>query len=269
MNKLSGLVLDIRDDHEGEVLRSIFPTPESLPDLVKTAQKITPELDEKLPDDLFALVLHDGDTTLRKYACIDAGNTALSVEYFMKTAHKLPENAQKVAAANLCTACGWYGIEPPEELEKVAVSRHWIQTRIAAAKPSYKRVAEFAGKQGARAEKIEAGPAYKTVAGRKRGVRVSSAAHADKAREASLAAIRSRRGEAVNLPPPPTGRFKKTSSINKKAIGAVTIGLGAMLAPGIAKQTKANLAATKSAGGRVMTPEEIKQRSAVISGGPR
>jgi len=121
MEKLSGLILDIYDDQEASVLKSIWPSADQLPDMVKTAQKITPELAEKIPDDLYALVIHDGDVTLRKYACVDAGNTALSVEYFFKTGHKLPREAQKTAAANLKIACGWYGIEPPEELEKVAI----------------------------------------------------------------------------------------------------------------------------------------------------
>lgn len=120
MEKLSGLVLDIYDDKDADVLRSIWGTAEELPDLVKQAQKVTPELEARVPDHLYALVMHDGDVTLRKFACIDAGNTALSVEYFLKTGHKLPAEAQKVAAANLQTACGWYGIEPPEQLEKVA-----------------------------------------------------------------------------------------------------------------------------------------------------
>ena len=121
MNKLSGLVLDIHDDQGGEVLMSIWPDAEGIPDLVKTAQKITPELESKLPDHLYALVLQDEDVTLRKFACIDSGHTALSVEYFLKTAHRLPVEAQKVAAENLCTACGWYDIEPPEELRKIAI----------------------------------------------------------------------------------------------------------------------------------------------------
>jgi len=44
----------------------------------------------------------------------------LSVEYFLKTAHRLPVEAQKVAAQNLVAACGWYDIEAPEELQKIA-----------------------------------------------------------------------------------------------------------------------------------------------------
>ncbi len=121
MDKIAGLVLDVYDDPKGEVLRGIFPTADDLPDLIKEASHITPELYAHLPDDAFALVLqNNGETTLRKYACVDEGNTALNVEYFIKTAHKLPAEAQKVAAQNLITACGWYGIEPPQELTRFA-----------------------------------------------------------------------------------------------------------------------------------------------------
>ena len=121
MDKLSGLVLDVYDDPDGEVLREVFPTHEDIPDLIKEARRITSEEREQLPDDVFSLVLIDEEASLRKYACTDPGNTALSVEYFMKTAHRLPAEAQKTAAQNLVTACGWYGLDPPEELQKVAL----------------------------------------------------------------------------------------------------------------------------------------------------
>jgi len=121
MEKLSGLVLDPADDHDGAILRSIFPAESDVPELIKQAEYLSPERRTKLPDDLFALILQSDDVSLRKYACADAGNTALSTEYFMKTAHKLPVEAQKVAASNLVKACAWYGIEPPEQLEKVAI----------------------------------------------------------------------------------------------------------------------------------------------------
>jgi hypothetical protein len=121
MEKLSGLVLDVRDDFNGKVLRSIYPNDDQIPEFVKSATQLTSELTARVPDELFAVILHDGDVVLRKFACIDAGNTALSVEYFLKTAHKLPLDAQKVAAENLVTACSWYGIEPPETLQKVAL----------------------------------------------------------------------------------------------------------------------------------------------------
>ena len=121
MEKIGGLVLDVRDDYDGQVLRQIWASDAELPELIKSAMPITPELDARLPDDRFALVLIDDNVVLRKFACVDAGGTALSVEYFLHTGHRLPEEAQKVAAANLMTACGWFGIEPPADLEKVAM----------------------------------------------------------------------------------------------------------------------------------------------------
>ena len=120
MDKLSGLLLDHYDDIGGACIPSIFPSKDTLPELVKQASYLSQMEREALPDDLFALVLQDGDVTLRKYACIDAGNTILSIGYFLENGHKLPEDAQKVAAENLKIACGWYDLQAPEELDKVA-----------------------------------------------------------------------------------------------------------------------------------------------------
>lgn len=121
MQKLSGLVLDVYDDSDGEVLRSIFPSQESVPELIKEAHFLKAEERAEIPSWVFALELVDGDVELHKFACTDPGNTALSIEYFLKTGHKLPVEAQKTAAENLITACGWYDIEAPERLEKVAL----------------------------------------------------------------------------------------------------------------------------------------------------
>jgi hypothetical protein len=120
MEKLSGLVLDMYDDREGSVLRAAFPTLKDVPESVKVAMRLEPEQLATLPDDVFALILHDGDVHMRKFACIDEGNTRMHIEYFLKTAHKLPVEAQKTAAQNLCTACEWYGIEPDERLLKLS-----------------------------------------------------------------------------------------------------------------------------------------------------
>lgn len=119
--KTSGLVLDIYDDFQGEVLRSVYPEVSTIPETVKTAHALTTDERSNLPDDSFALVLLNNGEKLRKYACIDEGNTTLSVEFFLKTASKLPVEAQKTAASNLLTACGWYGITPPDQLQKLAV----------------------------------------------------------------------------------------------------------------------------------------------------
>lgn len=118
--RTSGLVLDVYDDVHGDTMRRLYSSLEDVPELMKTAQNLSGEDREKLPDDAFALVLVNGEERLRKYACVDQGNTALSVMYFLENGHKLPPEAQKVAAKNLVTACGWYDIVPPEPLQKVA-----------------------------------------------------------------------------------------------------------------------------------------------------
>ena len=116
----SGVVLDVYDDVGGEVLKTMFTSRDALPDFVKAAHSLTPDERSKLPDGDFALVLINGTEKLQKFACIDEGNTTLSVLYFLKNAHKLPEEARQVAAENLKIACGWYGLDVPEELEKEA-----------------------------------------------------------------------------------------------------------------------------------------------------
>lgn len=116
----SGLILDVYDDVGGEQLRSFFPTRSDVPGFIKSASVLSAGQREQLPDDVFALVLLNGEEKLRKYACIDEGNTVLSVLYFVKNAHKLPNEARATAAENLKVACGWYGLDVPEEIEKEA-----------------------------------------------------------------------------------------------------------------------------------------------------
>lgn len=117
--QLSGLVLDMYDDPG--TITEVYPLPDAVPEVVKTASVLTSTELNNLPDGVFALVLHDSGERFRKYACIDAGHTVTNVEYFLKHAHKLPDVAQKVAAANLVKACGWYDLEPPEPLQKIAL----------------------------------------------------------------------------------------------------------------------------------------------------
>lgn len=115
----AGIVLDLYDNPQD--LKTIFTSVDVIPDSVKIAHRLSSDELASLPDDAFALVLlNDGDR-LRKFACIDEGNTILNLGYFFLHGHKLPDEAQKTAAANLQVACGWYGIEVPEDLEKVAL----------------------------------------------------------------------------------------------------------------------------------------------------
>jgi len=124
--KTAGLVLDLYDSPKD--IKHIFPTLDDVPAQIKEAQVLSSVELEGLPDHLFALVLDNGDAPLRKYACVDAGGTLLNVGYFLMHGHKLPEEAQKVAAQNLQVACGWYGLEPPDELCKVALGLNTLLT---------------------------------------------------------------------------------------------------------------------------------------------
>lgn len=112
-------VIDFYDDPQGEVLRSKLPA-DKVPEFIKTAHFITEQDQDRLPDDVYALVMVDRTHKMRKFACVDKGNTALSVIYFLENRHYLPEEAQKIAAANLITACGWYDMQPPVQLLKAA-----------------------------------------------------------------------------------------------------------------------------------------------------
>ena len=119
-NKYAGVVLDHYDD-KGETLKRHYPTIESLPDIIKQAD-IRPKA--KLNNEDFALIAIDEGYVMRKFACHDPGTTAMSVIYFAEHGDKLPEEAQKTAAANLADACRRYGVKQaalsPETLEILA-----------------------------------------------------------------------------------------------------------------------------------------------------
>lgn len=115
----TGTIIDFYDDPMGSVLKTKVAHAQ-LPDYVRSAEYQTELKLASLPDDAFALIMVDNGKAMRKFACVDKGNTALSVLYFMETKDKLPEEAQKVAAANLFGYCLAFGIEPPAQLEKIA-----------------------------------------------------------------------------------------------------------------------------------------------------
>lgn len=119
--------LDFYDDLDGHTLKEKVSDFRRLPDFIKTAEQLSPEIRNQLPDDVFALVMLDGGQKMRKYACTDKGNTALSVIYFLENRDHLPEEAQKVAAANLVRACKWHALEPPDQLVKIAAGIRFNQ----------------------------------------------------------------------------------------------------------------------------------------------
>lgn len=115
----TGSIIDFYDDPQGLVLKQRLGS-EQVPDFIKEAQFLKEPQRDSLPDDVFALVMIDRGAKMRKYACVDKGNAALSVMYFLENKDKLPEEAQKVAAANLLTACKWHSLRPPAVLIKAA-----------------------------------------------------------------------------------------------------------------------------------------------------
>jgi hypothetical protein len=116
MDRYAGVVLDFYDDN-GEQLKNKFPTTDTLPEFIKQAN-VRPK--DSLVNEDFALVAQDGANILRKFACTDAGTTAMSVMYFFDNKDKLPDEAVKTAAANLTTACLQHGLLPPARLIKMA-----------------------------------------------------------------------------------------------------------------------------------------------------
>ena len=112
----AGVILDVYDDPQGDVLRSLFPDPGMLPPMVKQGSALTPEQRAALPDDAFALVMHDNGVVLRKYAMVDQANLVLSAIYLLDSMDRMPEEAVKVASARLVAGCYNAGIQPPPQL---------------------------------------------------------------------------------------------------------------------------------------------------------
>jgi hypothetical protein len=120
--KTAGVVIDFYDDPTGRVLKQAYPDPESLPEQVKTAHILNTEERGVLRDEAYALILHNDGKVLRKFACVDAGNTLLSCLYFEENADQLPEEAIKVAAVNLERFCEEFGIKPPTLVKMAAAT---------------------------------------------------------------------------------------------------------------------------------------------------
>jgi len=114
-------ILDVYDDPTGEILKRAGLTLGVIPPFIKQAEHLDHQKRDRLPDDIFALVLVGEGEKRRKFACVDKGNTALNVIYLLHQAAELPRNLTKVAAANLQTACTWHRLMEPVQLTKLAV----------------------------------------------------------------------------------------------------------------------------------------------------
>lgn len=143
--KTAGVVLDFYDDVSGALLKQAFPTADSLHEHIKTAHILSPEEREVLRDEAYALILMNEGKPLRKFACVDPGNTLLSVLYFEQNAHLLPEEAMKTAAANLAHFCEEFGMDPTN-LIKMAARSGKSRTRDSQKQPLVGDEADWAGR---------------------------------------------------------------------------------------------------------------------------
>jgi hypothetical protein len=130
-------IYDFYDD-KGALLQERVPDAEDIPDFVKAAAAMSPDDSPQL----YALVMLEDGKVLKKYATADSGNTWLSTLYFAFTKDNLPEEAQKIAAANLVEACEAFEIAPPDflfdyadgpaETNMIDVSGMSLPTKLAA-----------------------------------------------------------------------------------------------------------------------------------------
>jgi len=109
-------VLDVYDD--GGNLLADFE--DKLPESVKMASVPGSRDLERLPDDLFALVLVKSAEKHRKFPIDSPASTLLSGLYFVHTYRGLPPNAVKLGAKNLMSAMDLYGLEIPHQLSSLA-----------------------------------------------------------------------------------------------------------------------------------------------------
>lgn len=114
MWKIGTTVIDFYDDN-GELLKEVFPDFNLLPEQVKTANFNPPNNDHD-----YALILNKDGYLFKKFACHDAGNTAISLLYFLENYEKLPDEAVKIAALNLVDSLQRFNLKIPEELLKLA-----------------------------------------------------------------------------------------------------------------------------------------------------
>ena len=128
MKTLESKIIDIFDDvNLGDTLQKIAS---KLPSDVRSGALPTIEDRDDYDDTQFALSIFTKTAgKINKFPINTRINTALSNEYFDLNHHKLPHEAQKIAATYIKTACDRYGIEATESV-KVASEKYPIMTNI-------------------------------------------------------------------------------------------------------------------------------------------
>lgn len=111
------MIIDFYDDN-GELFRKkVGDMP--VPDFIKNACDLANVLNTCSEDDFAALIPKETGV-LRKFATVDAGNTALSVVYFLENAEELDPGIRKEAAKRLVSACTDFKLSMPDHLLDLA-----------------------------------------------------------------------------------------------------------------------------------------------------
>jgi len=107
MDKFANDINDYLADNRVEELSELFS--KFSEEFVKSAEILLPEEMESLPNEDFGLIIVDGKTVLRKYACSSPELTILNTELLLKDASTIPDEFVKVAGWNLAKACHRFG----------------------------------------------------------------------------------------------------------------------------------------------------------------
>ena len=113
---MTGLIVDFYDD----AFASVLVDDDSALEKVGSVEPLSMDQIEDLPDRDFALILADGTTKFRKFACHEPGHVKLSMHYFGANRHKLHPEAQKTAAFFMKRACDRFEMDIPEIIQKTA-----------------------------------------------------------------------------------------------------------------------------------------------------
>ena len=99
-------------DHHDDLCESFISTvdPESAAEIMKVSS--WRESADLLDRDFALIIVDDLGKEHRKFACFDSGNALLSEWYLLNAEHHLPDEATKVAAANIANAMEHFGLIP-------------------------------------------------------------------------------------------------------------------------------------------------------------
>lgn len=113
--------LDIYDDPRGIVLAKYAQT-QPLSEKVASSVLLDAEGLDRIPDRLFALQVEMPNGTFRnKFAMHDEAHVVTSMIYFLDNCEQLPLPTMAKVAGSLVNACGWYDLDPPEAVVKIAM----------------------------------------------------------------------------------------------------------------------------------------------------